>query len=202
MKTLLLLGLLSVPALPGFAMAEYKVCGKFIECGVFGAVDFFERNGEVPSISIYELEPSVITFIAKRGNDPFGDDMVFTLRFDEDGHFKLNFWRYMQIGEGSCQNMVCQFRLDDSDWSIYAEPKRPALQVSGTLSFANGYISRTEVRKLGDATPFFFTGALGSLCADESFRQKLTRPGGVVTEESCSTFYEMRAKLALGVKRK
>lgn len=197
MKAFLLLLL----ALPGLAHAEYKVCGRFMECGVFGAADFVEKNGQARSISIYELEPGVITFIAKHGDDPLGDDMVFTLRFDEEGHFKLNFWRYMEIGEGSCQNMICQFKLDDHEWSIYAEPKRPPMRVSGTISFANGYISRTELRKLGDTTPSFFTGALGSLCASEEFRQRLTRPGEAVTEESCSAFYEMRAKLLLSIKR-
>lgn len=189
-------------ALPGLAHAEYKVCGKFMECGVFGEQDFLEKDGPARTISIHELEQGSITFIAKHGNDPLGDDMVFTLRFDDEGHFKLSFWRYMEIGEGSCQNMICQFKLDDHEWSMYAEPKRPPMQVSGTISFANGYISRTEVRKLGDTTPSFFTGALRSLCGYEEFRQRITAPGVVVTEESCSAYYEMRAKLILRGKRK
>lgn len=196
MKIFLLLFL----ALPGIARAEYKICGKLMECGVFGSADLLEQPAEARSIRIFELEPGVITLSVYQSNDPFGN-RSFTLRFAEDGHFTLSIWRTIEIGEGSCRNMICQFKLDDSEWSIYAEPKRPPLQVSGTVSFANGYISRTELRKLGEATPFFFTGALGSLCANEPWRQQLAQAGKTVTEESCRVYFEMRAKLALSVKR-
>ncbi|RYZ91762.1 MAG: hypothetical protein EOP06_06220 [Proteobacteria bacterium] len=181
---------------PSLAHAEYKVCGKFLECGLFAAQDLIEKDGETKSIRIFETAPGLVAFISNNSNDPLADDAPFALRFKPDGSFVISYGYILSIGEGSCQNMICQFKIDDSK---YGYNGRPYMQISGTIAFANGHILRTELRKSGEETPFFVTGALESFCANEEWRAKIGRPGlGKVTLETCFTYLEMKVKLSLG----
>lgn len=181
--------------LPTLAHANFKVCGKFMECGVFSGTDIFDDGeGARTHIRIFEFTPGVITLLSI-GSDKITDWVPIRFKFDgEDGHFFIYYMGFMDVGEGSCSNMICQFKADDSRWP-YAEG-RPPVQLSGTLSFANGQISRIELRKLEGETPLFVTGVLSNLCSTPELRNKLSL-SGKITEESCFYFMQNKTSQAL-----